>query len=159
MRADEQAIFVGTKTALNDNPSLTTRSWEGENPLRVVLDRKLKIPVSYNLYDGSVKTIILNEVKNDKDLTKRLFFEKIDFSKNVPTQVCEVLYKYEIQSVIVEGGAQTLQSFINANLWDEAFVFVGAINFKKGIKAPELQKVSSEIRKISNDNLFIYKNK
>ena len=159
MRADEQAIFVGTKTALNDNPSLTTRSWEGENPLRVVLDRKLKIPVSYNLYDGSVKTIILNEVKNDKDLTKRLFFEKIDFSKNVPTQVCEVLYKYEIQSVIVEGGAQTLQSFINANLWDEAFVFVGAINFKKGIKAPELQKVSSEIRKISNDILFIYKNK
>lgn len=82
----------------------------------------------------------------------------MDFSKNVPKQICEVLHKYEIQSVIIEGGAQTLQSFIDVNLWDEAFVFVGDTTFKAGLKAPKLKKTPSEIRKISDDVLKIYTN-
>jgi diaminohydroxyphosphoribosylaminopyrimidine deaminase/5-amino-6-(5-phosphoribosylamino)uracil reductase len=159
MRAEEQAILVGTNTALIDNPSLTVRSWVGENPIRIVLDRVSKIPTNYNLLSDGIKTIVFSEVKHSVDSFGNVIFERIDFSKNVPEQICEVLYKYEIQSVIIEGGSQTLQSFINANLWDEAFVFVGTTNFKEGLKAPEIKKVPIEIRKISNDTLKIYKNK
>ena len=85
-------------------------------------------------------------------------FEGIDFNKNVPEQICEILYKYEIQSVIIEGGKKTLQSFINANLWDEAYVFKGVINFEKGLKAPELESEIFKKIAFSNDVLEIYKN-
>lgn len=158
MRAEEQAILVGTATALNDNPSLTVRNWSGENPIRIVLDKNDIIPKAYNLLNDSVKTIVFYEVKNSIDSYNNVIFERIDFSKNVPEQVCEVLYKYEIQSVIIEGGKQTLQSFIDANLWDEAFVFVGNIEFKVGLKSPELKKAPFEIKKISNDTLKIFRN-
>lgn len=156
MRAAEQAIFVGTTTALNDNPSLNVRSWTGNNPVRVVIDKTLKLPENYNLLDGAVKTIVLTE-KPSKNSTN-LLFEVIDFEKNVPAQICKVLYKHEIQSVIIEGGAKTLQSFINENLWDEAFVFVGNTLFDKGLKAPKIKKSPIEIEKISTDTLKIYKN-
>ncbi len=158
MRAEENAILVGTNTALNDNPTLNVRSWRGENPIRIVLDRAAKIPSDYNLLDGSVKTIVFTEIKHITDSYENVIFERINFSENVPQQICEMLYKYEIQSVIIEGGAKTLKSFIDLGLWDEAFVFVGAILFKDGLKAPSLKKVSFEIQKISNDTLTIYKN-
>ena len=158
MRAEEQAILVGTTTALNDDPSLTVRNWSGENPIRIVLDRNDVIPKAYNLLNDSVKTIVFSEVKSIIDSYNNVIFERIDFSKNVPEQVCEVLYKYEIQSVIIEGGKQALQSFIDANLWDEAFVFVGNIEFKAGLKSPELKKAPFEIKNISNDTLKIFRN-
>ncbi|RXP63517.1 bifunctional diaminohydroxyphosphoribosylaminopyrimidine deaminase/5-amino-6-(5-phosphoribosylamino)uracil reductase RibD [Lutibacter sp. HS1-25] len=158
LRAQENAILVGTNTALADNPSLTTRSWFGNNPIRVVIDRTSKIPSNYHLFDGSVKTIVFSEVKDLISVNGNVIFEPIDFSKNVPHQICEVLYKYEIQSVIIEGGAQTLQSFIAADLWDEAYVFIGDVIFNNGLKAPKLEKTISEITKISNDNLCVYLN-
>ena len=159
MRADEQAILIGTTTALNDNPSLTIRSWTGNNPIRIVIDKLLKIPSHYNLFDETVQTIILTEKLPEEESRKNVVFEKIDFTKNVPNQICEVLYRNEIQSVLIEGGSQTLNSFIDANLWDEAFVFVGDVNFNEGLKAPEIKKVPDEIQKISNDTLKIYLNK
>ena len=158
MRAEEQAILVGTTTALNDNPSLTVRSWAGENPIRIVIDRTSKIPLDYNLLNDTTRTIVFSEVKHIIDSYKNVIFERIDFNKNVPKQICEVLYKYEIQSVIIEGGKLTLQSFIDANLWDEAFVFVGDVEFKEGLESPNLKKAPFEILKISNDTLTIYKN-
>jgi len=158
MRAEENAILVGTNTALNDNPSLNVRSWSGENPIRIVIDRTAKVPSDYNLLDESDKTIVFSEVKHVIDSYRNVIFERIDFSENVPQQICEVLYKYEIQSVIIEGGAKTLISFIDANLWDEAYVFVGNILFKNGLKAPNLKKAPSEIQKISNDTLTVYRN-
>ncbi|WP_456378820.1 bifunctional diaminohydroxyphosphoribosylaminopyrimidine deaminase/5-amino-6-(5-phosphoribosylamino)uracil reductase RibD [Lutibacter sp.] len=158
MRAVEQAILVGTNTALNDNPSLTARSWGGSNPIRIVLDRSLKIPLHYNLLDKSNKTIVLTENNVVENSVENLLLETINFSKNIPKQICGVLYKHEIQSVIIEGGAQTLQSFIDANLWDEAFVFVGNTLFKEGLEAPKIKKAPLEIKKISSDTLKIYKN-
>lgn len=158
MRAQEQAILVGTNTVLNDNPSLTTRFWKGVNPIRVILDRTLKITKEFTVFDGRVKTIIFTEVKNEGLAKENIFFERIDFSKNVPNQICEVLYKYEIQSLIIEGGAKVLQSFIKANLWDEAYVYTGNVNFSKGIKAPELNKIPSEKHVISDDILHLYIN-
>jgi diaminohydroxyphosphoribosylaminopyrimidine deaminase/5-amino-6-(5-phosphoribosylamino)uracil reductase len=157
MRGVEQAILVGTNTVLKDNPSLTVRSWKGENPIRIVLDRTLKIPNHFNVMNDEAKTIVLTE-KKGVNSNKNLIFETLDFSKNVPKQICEVLYKYEIQSVIVEGGAQTLQSFIDANLWDEATIFIGDIVFKEGLKAPKLKKASFKTRKILEDTLSIYLN-
>lgn len=158
MRAEEQAILVGTNTALNDNPKLNARNWFGLNPVRIVLDRSLKIPFDYNLYDGSIKTIVLTENAPIKSLNENTYFEQLDFNKNIPEQICAVLYAHEIQSVIVEGGAQTLQTFIDENLWDEAFVFVGNTNFNNGLKAPELKKKPNEIQEISDDTLNIYVN-
>lgn len=159
MRAEENAILVGTNTAINDNPSLTARNWSGKNPLRLVIDRQGRIPNDYYLFNGVVRTLVFSEVKNRNDSFGKVVFENIDFNKNVPQQICDILYKYEIQSVIIEGGAKTLQSFIDENLWDEAFVFIGDdIVFEAGLKAPEIKKAPFEIGKVSNDTLNIYKN-
>ena len=124
LRSAEHAILVGTKTVLADNPKLNIRSWSGENPVRVVLDNTLRIPKNSNILDGSVKTIVITAAK-DKNIvsSKNLIFEEIDFSKNIAKQVCEVLSKYQIQSLIIEGGTQTLQTFIDEKLWDEAYGF------------------------------------
>lgn len=159
LRAMEQAILVGTTTALNDNPTLNTRNWFGSNPIRVVLDRSLKMPRNNNLLNGEIKTIVFSEVKHEIDSSENVFFERIDFSKNVPQQICEVLCKYQIQSVIIEGGRHTLQSFINENLWDEALVFVGNTEFKKGLPAPKIKKAPIKTIKVSTDALNIYRNK
>lgn len=158
MRAEEQSVLVGTNTALNDNPKLNTRNWFGLNPVRIVLDKTLKIPSHYNFYDGSLKTIVITEKIPAKSLNDNTCFEQIDFNEKLPKQICDVLYEHEIQSVIIEGGAQTLQTFIDDNLWDEAYVFVGNTKFENGIKAPELKKAPNELRKISDDTLNIYVN-
>ena len=159
MRAEEQAILVGTNTALNDNPSLTIRNWTGINPIRVVLDRTSKIPKDYNLLSDGGKTIVFSGTKHIIDGYGNVIFDRINFEENVPQQICDVLFMYEIQSVIIEGGKQTLQSFIDANLWDEAFVFTGDVEFKKGLKAPKITKAPFKITQILNDTLKIYKNK
>tara|TARA_B110001450_G_scaffold25164_1_gene22180 strand:+ start:294 stop:1304 length:1011 start_codon:yes stop_codon:yes gene_type:complete len=158
LRSAEHAILVGTKTVLADNPKLNIRSWSGENPIRVVLDNTLRIPKNSNILDGITKTIIITSAK-DKNIvsSKNLIFEEIDFSKNIAKQVCEVLSKYQIQSLIVEGGTQTLQTFIDEKLWDEAMVFVGNTSFVKGVKSPIITKEFKE-EFIENDILKRYTN-
>ena len=158
LRSAEHAILVGTKTVLADNPKLNIRSWSGENPIRVVLDNTLRIPKNSNILDGSAKTIVITAAK-DKNIvsSKNLIFEEIDFSKNIAKQVCEVLSKYQIQSLIVEGGTQTLQTFIDEKLWDEAMVFVGNTSFVKGVKSPIITKEFKE-EFIESDVLKRYTN-
>ena len=158
IRAVEEAILVGTNTAINDNPTLNVRKWNGDNPVRVVLDKSLKIPTSYHICDDKIKTIIFTDKKLKTNSFENVFFEKIDFNENVPKQVCDVLYTHEIQSVIIEGGAKTTQSFIDENLWDEANVFVGDVKFTEGLQAPQIKKAPVEIKKISTDILKIFKN-
>ncbi len=156
LRAEEQAILVGTNTVITDNPKLNCRDWKGKNPIRIILDRSLRIPKNYHVFDGSVKTIVITE-KNQGN-QNNIIFEPIDFSKNMATQICDILYKHEIQSVIIEGGSQTLQTFIDTNLWDIAHVFTGISEFKDGVTAPTfIGKLISE-RKIKTDTLKIYKN-
>ena len=159
LRSKEHAILVGTNTVFADNPKLNVRSWFGENPIRIVLDRSLRIANNANILDGSVKTIVITkERKENLKPRENVIFEEISFSKNVAQQICKVLQKHNIQSVIVEGGTQTLQTFIDENLWDEALVFIGDNNFEKGVKAPVFNgKISSE-EYIKNDVLKIYKN-
>jgi diaminohydroxyphosphoribosylaminopyrimidine deaminase/5-amino-6-(5-phosphoribosylamino)uracil reductase len=156
-RAKEHAILVGTTTVQSDNPKLNTRSWKGKNPIRVVIDRALRLPQHMNVFDKTVLTIVITE--KEKENSENLLFEKIDFSQNLPKQICKVLYKNKIQSVIIEGGAKTLQSFIDVKLWDEAFVFIGNIKLNEGINAPvfsgnlvyEEELLKDVLKKYSND--------
>ncbi|PTX61708.1 diaminohydroxyphosphoribosylaminopyrimidine deaminase [Kordia periserrulae] len=155
-RSEEAAILVGTNTAITDNPKLNTRDWQGENPVRIVLDRSLRIPAEYALLDETIKTIVLTEKENVS--SENRIFETIDFSKNLPQQICDVLYRYDLQSVIIEGGKQTLQTFIDANLWDEARVFTGKTVFQQGIEAPTFTGTLQSQKSISDDTLEIYTN-
>jgi len=156
-RSEEQAILVGTKTAIADNPKLNTRLWKGENPVRVVIDKDLKIPQESALFDGTIKTIVLTENEKKSD-NNNLAFEKLDFQQDLPNQICEVLYRHNLQSVIIEGGAKTLQTFIDNNLWDEARVFTGISEFHKGVKAPEFSGKMFSKTTLERDTLKFYKN-
>ncbi|HEA30251.1 MAG TPA: bifunctional diaminohydroxyphosphoribosylaminopyrimidine deaminase/5-amino-6-(5-phosphoribosylamino)uracil reductase RibD [Leeuwenhoekiella sp.] len=154
LRTEEQAILVGTNTVLQDNPSLTARDWHGNNPLRVVIDREGKIPTDSTVFNGETKTLVFTE-KQQKN-QQNLEFIEVDFNKNLPEQICSVLFEKEIQSLIVEGGTQTLQGFIDAQLWDETWVFTGNNSFQKGIKSPVFQGKLTEKQAILEDILRIY---
>ena len=156
-RSEEQSILVGTNTEIADNPKLNTRLWKGENPVRVVIDKDLKIPQESALFDGTIKTIVLTEnVKSSG--SNNLVFEKVNFQQNLPLQICEILYRHNLQSVIIEGGAKTLQTFIDNNLWDEARVFTGISEFHKGVKAPEFSGKMFSKTTLERDTLKFYKN-
>ncbi|MDE1206703.1 bifunctional diaminohydroxyphosphoribosylaminopyrimidine deaminase/5-amino-6-(5-phosphoribosylamino)uracil reductase RibD [Tenacibaculum larymnensis] len=164
-RSEEHAILVGTNTVIADNPSLTVRSWSGNNPIRIVIDKSLRIPTEATVFDGNIQTIVITEVEkktdvisNDGEKSHVLIYEKIDFSSRIAEQICEVLHKHQIQSIIIEGGAQTLQTFINENLWDEARIFTGDISIKEGVERPVFNAKLSSEEKIDNDILRIYRN-
>ncbi len=157
-RSEEAAILVGTNTVLEDNPKLNVRKWTGENPVRIVIDKDLKIPETFSVLDGSQKTIVICENKPKKSVNGNLIFEEIDFSENISEAICEVLYKYELQSVIIEGGSNTLRQFIDKGLWDEARIFTGNMQLKKGLKAPEISGKIWKESYIDTDNLKIYRN-
>jgi diaminohydroxyphosphoribosylaminopyrimidine deaminase/5-amino-6-(5-phosphoribosylamino)uracil reductase len=158
-RSQEHAIMVGTSTVIDDNPTLNVRSWSGQNPVRIVLDRSLRIPKTATIFDKSVQTIVITEVgAKPQQFDKNLIFEEIYFSKNIAIQICEVLQKNKIQSVIIEGGLQTLQTFIDEDLWDEARVFVGDKEFKEGVPSPKLNKVTNEEMNLHTDVLKKYRN-
>lgn len=158
-RSEEQAILVGTNTAIVDNPKLDVRNWGGKNPVRILLDRTLRTPLDSNLFDGSVQTIVFTAAKKNFFLSKKnVTYRQMDFSKNRELQICQTLAKENIQSVLVEGGREVLQSFIDAGLWDEARVFIGDVDFKKGVLAPKLNEIKTTEFKIKDTLLNFYKN-
>jgi len=156
-RSEEQAILVGTNTVVNDNPKLDVRDWFGNNPIRIVLDQNNRIPKDSHIYDNSVKTIIFSQMANAA-IGKNTTFEVIDYKQNLANQMLKVLHKHNIQSVIIEGGRQTLQTFIDEDLWDEARIFIGNKNFQNGIKAPNIALERCEKHAIADDALLISRN-
>ena len=156
-RTEEDAIMVGTNTALHDNPQLNVRLAEGTNPLRVFIDRSLRIPADYHLFDKSQPTICYNSTKDDK--TENLEFVKINFSSKISPQILSNLYQRKIQSIIIEGGNQLLQEFIDLNLWDEARIFKSQKNFGEGINGPIIKGLTEKDESIANDNLITMLNK
>lgn len=156
-RSEEQAILVGTQTVIADNPKLDVRDWTGNNPIRIVLDANSRIPKTSQILDNQVKTILFSNRKNTIE-QENTIFEGIDFESDVANQIVQSLYEHQIQSVIIEGGSRTLQTFIDANLWDEARIFIGKVKFKQGIKAPNLIKKQSEKNYIGTDELIISRN-
>ena len=155
-RAEEDAILVGKNTAINDNPSLTVRDWPGKNPVRILLDSNLEVPTNSHLLDNTTQTFVFNLIKNE--LIQNIHYVQLD-AMNAQV-ILEKLYQHNIQSIIIEGGYQTLQSFITANLWDEARVLIGNIAFKTGVNAPLLnQELMASKSTVGSDSLNIYKNK
>ena len=156
-RSEEQSILVGTQTVLDDNPKLDVRHWEGKNPIRVVLDRQLKIPSDFNIMDGTVKTIIFTGEEKQSD-HKNIVFEKANFKEGLAAQILSTLHRHNISSLIIEGGAKTLQTFIDQGLWDEARIFSGNKDFKEGIPSPKISGKSLSSTVISTDRLTILNN-
>ena len=130
-RSEEAAILVGTNTALQDNPALTTRFWQGDDPVRLVIDMQLKLPSTLQLFDGKTKTIVFNEQKHTNG--EMLSYYKVDKGEQMLTQILNLLYEQQLTSVIVEGGAKLLQSFINEGLWDEARVITNELPIAIGM--------------------------
>jgi diaminohydroxyphosphoribosylaminopyrimidine deaminase / 5-amino-6-(5-phosphoribosylamino)uracil reductase len=154
-RSEEDAILVGSGTAAQDDPALNVRDWLGRNPVRIVSDRNLKLRPTLKLFDRSQPTLCYNIMKEEE--SDNLTYVKLN-SNNYWTELIKDLYQRKIQSIIVEGGAQTLYEFINVNLWDEARIFRSTQLFKSGISAPILKGQVVNEQKIINDHLSIFQN-
>ncbi|MCL8536844.1 bifunctional diaminohydroxyphosphoribosylaminopyrimidine deaminase/5-amino-6-(5-phosphoribosylamino)uracil reductase RibD [Chryseobacterium gallinarum] len=157
LRANEHAILVGTQTALNDNPSLTVRNVEGENPVRILIDFDLKVPENFNIYNKEAKTLVLNSTKEEsKDNIRFIKIRKENFLPDL----MNALYKEQIQSVIIEGGRFTLQQFIDAGLWDEAIVIKNEnLRLKNGTKAPQFNHTANKIENYRDNSVSFYTSK
>ena len=156
-RSQEQAIMVGTNTTINDNPELTVRLVEGKNPIRIVIDKDLKLKSDLKIFNDAAETLVFTGLSATSE--KKIRYFTIDFTENVLQQILNKLYTLNISSVIIEGGTTLLESFIKENLWDEARVFVNPNkNFGSGIKAPNLDLSKAFQEKSGTDYLFILKN-
>lgn len=155
-RSEEQAILVGTRTAAIDNPELTVRNWKGRNPLRLVIDREGKLPDHLKIFNGEAGTLVFTS--NPKKNRGRVKYIIVPEGHDYIAFLLGHLYDLEIQSLLVEGGAALLGSFIGAGLWDEARVFTGDRNFGKGIPSPELPAGPAEQLFPGGDLLEIYRN-
>ncbi|MCB8963753.1 MAG: bifunctional diaminohydroxyphosphoribosylaminopyrimidine deaminase/5-amino-6-(5-phosphoribosylamino)uracil reductase RibD [Bacteroidales bacterium] len=164
-RSEEQAVLVGTNTVERDNPRLNVRNWCGRSPVRVVVDRKLRLSTDSHIFDGSQPTLLFVG-NNSSSLARKSEFAgianlemiTIDFVKGIEAQILKELAIRDIVSVIIEGGATILGSFIQKNLWDEARVFVGSKFFGDGVKAPLFKGAYSTFDEIGDSKLFVYRN-
>jgi len=153
-RSEESSILVGTNTALSDDPLLTARLWKGKNPTRLVIDMKLKLPGSLNIFNKAARTIIFNTLKHEEE--DDLFFYRVREEVSLVRQISNALYQLKIQSVIVEGGARLLQSLIDEGLWDEARVIRNKeLVIREGLKAPLLREVEQKRQQIVGSDEFI----
>lgn len=136
-RSEEAAILVGTNTALLDNPQLNNRLWSGNSPIRLVLDKALRLPPSLHLFDQQLETVVLNTVMHKE--ADNILYYKMEPAQNISDAICKACYALNIQSVLVEGGAQLLQTFIQRGLWDEARVITNQqLYVGRGLYAPAL---------------------
>jgi diaminohydroxyphosphoribosylaminopyrimidine deaminase/5-amino-6-(5-phosphoribosylamino)uracil reductase len=135
-RSEEASILVGAGTAIHDNPSLTTRHWKGNNPLRLVIDKHLDIPSTHHLLDGSGRTIVFNAVKEAEGPVR---YHRVEDGGNYLPEILTFLHQLNIQSVLVEGGRSLLSSMIEMNCWDEARVITNQnLVVGSGVPAPVL---------------------
>ncbi len=152
-RTEEDAVLVGTKTAAHDDPKLNVRDWSGRDPVRIVIDRFLRLNNHLHLFDGTQRTICYNVMKHEEH--HNLSLVRLDEENFIPELIND-LHKQKMQSIIIEGGAQTLSFFINAE-WDEARVFESPRTFGAGIKAPVIHANLFSQLAISTDTLKIYR--
>jgi diaminohydroxyphosphoribosylaminopyrimidine deaminase/5-amino-6-(5-phosphoribosylamino)uracil reductase len=154
-RIEEASILIGTNTALYDDPALTARLWPGNNPVRLVIDKELKLPKSLQLFDNKVKTIVFNKYKHQHE--ENTLYYKLENEVDTIEEILKALHHLKIQSVIVEGGTKLLQSFIDRNSWDEARIIVNSeLLIENGIAAPVLKNEELISQKIINDNIISY---
>ena len=157
IRSEEHAILVGTQTALTDNPSLTTRLVEGRNPVRILIDFDLKVPQDFKIYNDEAPTLVFNQEKEaDEGNVKFIKISKENFLE----ELIQKLIENQIQSVLVEGGSRTLQTFINANLWDETIIIKNEdLLLENGTKAPKFSGNLTEEKNFRDNKISFYRNK
>lgn len=146
-RTEEDAFLIGTQTAAADNPRLNVREWTGRDPVRIVIDRYLRLDKSLHLFDESQRTIIYNTIKDEGD------YVKINDMQDIVSD----LYKKKIQSVVVEGGTKTIELFMGLGLWDEARVLVSNSEFRAGVRAPAISGTPTSTN-IGNNKMLLYQN-
>jgi diaminohydroxyphosphoribosylaminopyrimidine deaminase/5-amino-6-(5-phosphoribosylamino)uracil reductase len=155
-RAEEAAILVGTRTALADDPALTARLWSGPDPIRLVIDKELRLPPTLQLFDRKVKTIVFNLLKHEEE--ENIFYYQLSEDSSLIRQIIIALHHLKIQSVLVEGGARLIQSFIDEDDWDEARVIVNnELEIPAGLPAPGLRRARLVSRnEIVSDSIRYY---
>ena len=154
IRSTEQAILVGWRTIQNDNPSLTTRAFKGPNPLRIVIDPQLQAPKEATVFTDGLNTLVLNLLE-DRDMNAVTYIKMKELG---PESILKFLFENNISSVLIEGGANTISRFIEANLWDEALVITGETEFNTGLKAPILSKIPVKTMQFEKDKLNYFRN-
>ena len=158
-RSEEQAILVGSKTVLADNPQLNTRLWAGSSPYRILLDPCLEVGENHHLFTDGMPTLVLHQPNYKPSIqSEKIEFIPITSQSNLPEQILDILYKKGIQSLIIEGGKLTLQTFIDQGLWDEARIFTGESHFGKGTPAPTISGKLMSQQQINSDLLKLLKN-
>lgn len=166
-RSEEASILVGTNTARLDNPSLTTRLWNGKNPVRLVVDMDLKLLPALRLFNDDAATIVFNRLQNTIESFEELntginktWYYQVTTDVNLVHQIVDALYHLNIQSVLIEGGAALLQSFIDEDIWDEARIITNnELQLNAGVKAPELNKsVITSTENMLSDTIAYYSN-
>lgn len=156
LRSEEHAILVGTQTALSDDPSLTTREISGRNPVRILIDLKLKVPRDAKIYNEDAPTIIFNSEK--EETSGNIKFLKVE-KENLVHQVMQKLFEENIQSVLIEGGSFTLQQFIDQNLWDEAIIIKNEnLVLESGTKAPQFNFEPYQVKDFRDNIVEFYRN-
>lgn len=161
-RAEEQSILVGTNTAIIDKPSLTVRKWHGKNPLRIILDKDLKVNRHNTVFTDKNKTWIFHNRKiTPPSLDELRTFIGVDCDPQISlADVLDELYRQKVLSVIVEGGAQVLNSFLQEGLWDEARVITSTVFTEEGIAAPNLTRAHlKSVKQIGNNSLHTFVHK
>jgi diaminohydroxyphosphoribosylaminopyrimidine deaminase/5-amino-6-(5-phosphoribosylamino)uracil reductase len=158
-RSEEMGILVGTNTALLDNPELTNRLWSGKSPARLIVDMHLRLSHSLNIFNQQQPTIIFNALRHEKN-GKVIYYRGTE-DVSIVHQILNACYQTNIQSIIVEGGAKLLQSFIDEDLWDEARIITNEIlHLEIGLSAPELSNYDfSHTENIFTDRINYYFNK
>jgi diaminohydroxyphosphoribosylaminopyrimidine deaminase / 5-amino-6-(5-phosphoribosylamino)uracil reductase len=154
-RSEEAAILVGPRTALLDDPALTARLWTGPDPVRLVIDKGLELPGTLRLFDGKVRTVVFNRLRHEEEGMVQYY--QLAEDSSLIHQVSVALHRLKIQSVLVEGGARLLQSFIDADCWDEARVITnGALELSGGLPAPRLGHMAKIRRESILDDTISY---
>ena len=157
-RAEEQAILVGRATAEADDPELGCRDWAGINPLRILLDPELKVSAGSRLLDGSTPTLVVCRPGSSKNRVKGVDYLEMEVGSDFADRLAKELHARNILSVLVEGGALTLATFLEAGLWDEARVFEGTQPLLRGIPAPGISGRLVGQNAVGPDRLSIWRN-
>lgn len=145
------AFAVGFNTVVKDDPRLSNRLWpNGQQPVRVILDPENELPCKSNIFDGQQPTWIYNRhFSMDGEVTQWIRIDTPSFLEGV----LEDLYQKHIMAVMVEGGARTLQAFIDARYYDEIITFQSRVVLGKGIKAPAFDAAPRNESYMLDDNV------
>ncbi|MGB5510045.1 bifunctional diaminohydroxyphosphoribosylaminopyrimidine deaminase/5-amino-6-(5-phosphoribosylamino)uracil reductase RibD [Robiginitalea sp.] len=157
-RSEEAGILVGTQTALQDNPRLDTRLWKGSSPVRILIDKGLRVPDHFHIFGPGGKTMVFCDKKNVPKAPGNVLYREVLEDKPLIPQLLRALWQADVQSLIVEGGALTLAEFIGSGNWDEARIITSPRALKQGLKAPSIATEPTANYKSGPDTVRILRN-